>query len=124
MKPETNSHSVALSSRTHGELVRHLIRADGQEDLCFALWHPSQGKTRKSALIYRSILPHEGERRVHGNASFLPRYFERAVAEAAAENAGLAFLHSHPSRGWQNETLQNKPHLPTLRSERLSLRGV
>jgi hypothetical protein len=101
MTPEKLTYSVALPATTHRELVRHLVRKDGQEDLCFALWYPSDGTTRKTALLYRPILPQPGERRVHGNASFLPGYFERAVAEAAAENAGLAFLHSHLGPGWQ-----------------------
>ena len=52
-------------------------------------------------MLSRLILPQDGERRVHGNASFLPHYFERAVSEAVQANAGLAFLHSHPCPGWQ-----------------------
>jgi hypothetical protein len=48
------------------------------------------------------ILPREGDRLVHGNASFLPQYFERALHEAVAAGAGLALIHSHPGgRGWQ-----------------------
>jgi hypothetical protein len=31
------------------------------------------------------VLPRDGERRVHGNASFMPAYFERAVSEAMRE---------------------------------------
>jgi hypothetical protein len=91
MTPEKITYSAALSAGTHHELMRHFARTDGQEDLCFALWYPSDGTTRKAALLYRLVLPQPGERRVHGNASFLPGYFERAVAEAAAEDAGLAF---------------------------------
>jgi hypothetical protein len=98
---EKHTYSVAMSSGVHAELMRHLLRKDGHEDLCFALWYPSEGRTRKTALLFQVILPHEGERRVHGNASFLPQYFERAISEAMAANAGLAFLHSHPSDGWQ-----------------------
>lgn len=95
------SQSVALSASTHNELRHHLQREDGQEDLCFALWYPSEGRTRTTALVAKAILPKHGERRVHGNASFLPHYFERALAEALAANAGLTFLHSHPASGWQ-----------------------
>lgn len=98
---EAMTYSAALPASVHTELANHLLRPDGQEDLCFALWHPSRGQSRTTALIFKPILPRVGERRIHGNASFLPRYFERAVSEAAAEGAGLAFLHSHLGPGWQ-----------------------
>lgn len=97
-----HSYSVAMTSALHAEAARHLLRSDGQEDLCFALWYPSRGRTRQTALLHRLILPENGERLVHGNASFLPRYFERAVSEALRAEAGLAFLHSHPGTGWQD----------------------
>ncbi|WP_167482286.1 HesA/MoeB/ThiF family protein [Rhizobium sophoriradicis] len=54
-------------------------------------------------MISKVIFPREGERSVHGNVSFNPGYFERALSEANAADAGLALLHSHPDgRGWQN----------------------
>jgi hypothetical protein len=89
-----------------GEMAReacaHLLRADRQEDVCFALWHPSRGRSRMTALVSKLILPLKGERNVHGNASFEPTFFERALSEAAAQGAGLALMHSHPrGRGWQ-----------------------
>jgi hypothetical protein len=81
---------------------QHLLRVDGQEDICFGLWRMSTGATRTTALIERLLLPLEGERNVHGNASFEPAFLERAMAEAAGSGAGLAMLHSHPlGRGWQ-----------------------
>lgn len=80
----------------------HLLRSDRQEDLCFAIWYPSSGRVRKSALIKRLILPKDGERNVHGNASLEPDFFQRALTEATAEQGGLALMHSHPyGNCWQ-----------------------
>jgi hypothetical protein len=94
--------SAALSERAHGDLAAHVLRDDGQEDVCFALWHPSRGRTRWTALIDELILPERAERHVHGNASFEAGYFLRAVARAQENGAGLALIHSHPSgSGWQ-----------------------
>lgn len=95
-------HSVALSTEVHRSLQRHLLRADRQEDLCFAIWRPSYGRGRSSALISDLVMPQEGERHVHGTASFESAYFLRAAEVARASGAGLAFLHSHPNgRSWQ-----------------------
>lgn len=94
--------SAAMTEQVAENARRHLLRSDGQEDLCFALWHPSGGRSRNTALINSLLLPRPGERNVHGNASFESAYFERAMMEAAAQGAGLALLHSHPmGRGWQ-----------------------
>ncbi len=93
--------SAALSSSLNSEAIRHLIRDDSQEDLCFALWHPSQGASRYSGIVHSLILPLDGERAVHGNASFCAAYFDRALELAVEKGCGLAFLHSHPAQGWQ-----------------------
>lgn len=99
----TPSYSLALPSDVHRQAAGHLLRDDRQEDLCFGLWYPSSGAVRQSALIAQLILPERGDRRVHGNASFLPQYFERAIDMAIREGAGLAFFHSHPAgAGWQD----------------------
>jgi hypothetical protein len=90
------SHSIAMTQQVSDAARRHLRRKDGQEDLCFALWYPSLGRSRLTALIHKLILPQNGERNVHGNASFEPAFFERALSEAAASGAGLALMHSHP----------------------------
>ena len=82
-------------------LLQHFSRGELQEDLCFALWRPSTGKRRRTALISEILLPRGGERNLHGNASFNPVYLARAVKCARAKNAGLAFMHSHPGTGWQ-----------------------
>lgn len=94
--------SVALVEDLDHAAATHLLRADGHEDLCFALWRPSTGALRTTAIVQRLLLPLEGERLVHGNVSFTPEYFERGIAEAVHEGAGLMLMHSHPlGRGWQ-----------------------
>lgn len=94
--------SVALSTSLNAALTEHLLRDDGQEDVCLAIYHPSEGATRTTAVLQHVVLPHSGERAVHGNASFVDEYFLRASAAAAEVGGGVAILHSHPrGRGWQ-----------------------
>lgn len=99
------SFDVALVESAHRAACRHLLqhlrRGERQEDLCFALWRPSRGALRTTALISELILPKEGERTLHGGASFTPEYLSRSVRLACARGAGLALLHSHPTGGWQ-----------------------
>ena len=96
---------AALVESAHRAACRHLLAhlrgGERQEDLCFALWRPSRGASRTTALISELILPEEGERTLHGGASFTPEYLSRSVRLACARGAGLAFLHSHPTEGWQ-----------------------
>ncbi|MFP5356496.1 MAG: hypothetical protein ACLGIK_15350, partial [Gemmatimonadota bacterium] len=93
---------VAMSAEVHQVLRDHLLRPDGQEDLCFALWTPSEGSERVTALIHTVLVPQAGERQVHGNASYNPQYLRRACDEAVRMSCGVALLHSHPrGRGWQ-----------------------
>lgn len=94
--------SVAMSESVDAQLRRHLLRNDRQEDLVFALWTPSSGTTRETALLHTVVLPQRGDRQVHGNVSFNPAYVERVTALAAREKCGVAFLHSHPTPGWQD----------------------
>ena len=89
------------SSLSSDHLMKHYKRDILQEDLCFALWRPSTGRLRKTALIDDIILPGNDERLLHGNASFQPSYFGRAMRIALNRKVGLAFMHSHPSEGWQ-----------------------
>ena len=93
------THDAHLVATKH--LLQHFDRGTPQEDLCFALWRPSTGSTRQSALIDEIILPLDGDRDHHGNVSFNPEYFARSVSLAGSQGAGLAFMHSHPSPGWQ-----------------------
>ena len=82
-------------------LLKHVHAGQLQEELCFALWRPSTGATRQSALIFDIIPPTDGDRHLHGNASFEPDYLTRAVKAACVQKAGLAFMHNHFSGGWQ-----------------------
>ena len=94
--------SVALTSSIQRQLRDHLLQNRYQEDLCFALWQPSQGKTRFTALLIEAIMPENGDRLLHGNASVTPAYFEKVLGRALEKGAGIAFMHSHPVPGWQD----------------------
>ena len=94
--------SVAMTAEVDDQLRRHLLRDDGQEDLCLALYAPSVGSERSTALISELALPRLGERSVHGNASFTGDYVTRVATLATKRGLGVAILHSHPSgRTWQ-----------------------
>lgn len=99
--PRRRAFSAALPEAVDAELQRYLVRPDGHEDLLFALYTPSVGARRTTALVHTPVWPARGDRQRHGNASFNPPYFERACREAAAQGCGVAFLHSHPGPGWQ-----------------------
>ena len=88
-------------------LLHHYLDGREQEDLCFALWRQSTGARRKTAIIYEIIRPRRAERSLHGNASFEPRYLSRVIREARKQGSGLAFLHSHPTHGWQDMSLDD-----------------
>ncbi|NTW38291.1 MAG: hypothetical protein HGA44_00150 [Cellulomonadaceae bacterium] len=91
-----------MTGKVSQQMRDHLLRDDGQEDVLLATYRPSTGTERTTALIRSVILPRDGERQVHGTASFTSTYVLRAAAEARARGEGLVLLHSHPQgRGWQ-----------------------
>ena len=98
-------YSVVLTSEVadtlKGHLLQHTSKGQSQEDLCFALWTPSTGSTRTTAVLTEVIFPQNGERELHGGASFLPEYLDRVADAALARKDGIAFLHSHLTPGWQ-----------------------
>jgi len=101
-----NVYEVAFcgsaEENANAHLLQHFRAHKLQEDLCFALWKPSTGKSRYTGIIYKIILPEKGERKLHGNVEFAPQFLSRAINIAILEKAGLAFMHSHPSDGWQD----------------------
>ena len=90
-----------IHRRARDFLLRHVARGHRQEDLCFALWRPSTGFRRISAVVFALVLPEDRERDLHLNASFAASYLSRALRGALDAKAGLAFLHSHLTPGWQ-----------------------
>ena len=83
-------------------LLRHVNAGHLQEDLCFALWRPSTGASRKVAIIFEIVPPVTDDRILHGGASFEPSYLTRAIRTAIQRGAGLAFMHNHFTSGWQD----------------------
>jgi hypothetical protein len=77
------------------------MNGEGQEDLTFAVWRPSRGKRRMTAILQRLLLPTATERVLHGNVAFTADYLLRALAELGP-NEGLALAHNHFGPGWQD----------------------
>lgn len=102
-------YSVAMTHALEAELRVHLLRADGQEDLCLAVYQPSNGATRTTALLAEVLFPRSGETVVHGNVSFTGDYVLRAAEVAVDCGGGVAILHSHPGgSGWQGMSTDDK----------------
>ncbi len=93
--------AVSIPAHLNQVLLKNLIREDEQEDLCFALYAPSEGKERKTILVNNLILPTDGDRQIHGNVSFNEAYFKKICAIAMQKSMGICFIHSHPFSGWQ-----------------------
>lgn len=94
-------YSVTMTSTLKDELEAFLLRPDEQEDLIFGLYTPSAGGERFTAMLTEVLYPEEGDRQVHGNASFNAAYVERVYNAAMSSGQGVALLHSHLGPGWQ-----------------------
>lgn len=94
-------YSITMTENVNRIFFEHLIREDGQEDLCFAFYKLSSGKSRKTGVINEVILPEFGDRNVHGNVSFNSAYFDKVTSYVLANHLGICFIHSHPYPGWQ-----------------------
>jgi hypothetical protein len=95
-------YSVAIPAALADTMQKHLLRADGQEDVLLATYLPSTGRKRTTALVQTVIFPGPGDRLVHGSASFTSGYVLRAANQAQSLGHGLVLLHSHPKgQHWQ-----------------------
>ena len=93
--------SEALAEKAENHLLAQIRLGKYQEDLSFALWRPSTGASRTTGIVTELVLPLQGERKLHGNVSFESHYLARVVRKACQTDSGVAFMHSHPSPGWQ-----------------------
>ena len=99
---QSNRHSVAMTGELEKALRAHLLRTDGQENLCLAVYQPSSGVARVTAILTDILLPFEGETEIHGNVSFTGDYVLRGSAMACRSGGGVVIVHSHPGgSGWQ-----------------------
>jgi hypothetical protein len=98
---EYEEYSVAFTDDIDRQLTAHLNKGPRQEDLCFALWRPSLGQNRCTAIIREILWPREGDRILQGNVLFTSAYLRRAL-HALKPGDGLALLHSHLGPGWQD----------------------
>lgn len=126
-------HDVVMTQEAEQTATEHLLQhynqGQLQEDLCFGLWRPSTGLKRKAAIVYEIILPKRNEHILTGNVSFTSGYAGRAILEARRQNAGLVFMHSHPTSGWQglsrqDERAEREILAPPARATRRNLVGM
>lgn len=116
--------SIALPGDVNTVLQEHLLQSPGEEDLAFALYTLSEGRTRSTAMLHTVLLPRPDERQQHGNVSFNLNYFERALDNAARENSGIALLHSHIGPGWQDMSPDDIRAEEKLAATALTLTGL
>src|SRR2546421_11178512 len=83
--------SIAMTETLDDDLRAHLDKGPDQEDLTFALWRPSRGRTRLTAVLQRLVLPEPGDRILQGNVAFTPNYIQR-VLQLVEDGVGVALL--------------------------------
>lgn len=127
------NYRVIIRETLHRKLANHLSRGfqggNLQEDVCLALWRPGDGYNRYTGILGKVILPHDGDRDLHGNVTVWDSYLNRVVDLALAANAGVAVLHSHPGPGWQalsgmDEETESKVVAPFVNETGLPLLGL
>lgn len=111
--PDTTAvHSVVLTTALDLKLQDHLLQhvRDGlrQEDIAIALWRPSKGKDRTSAVLFDILLPGPEDRTLDGNVTLRGSYLERCLNLAAQQQAGVAILHNHFTPGWQPMSIDDE----------------
>jgi hypothetical protein len=98
----TAGFTVAMADPLNRDLREHLLRADGQEDLCIAIYRTSTAAHEVNVVLVKMVPPDVRDREVHGTVTFTGRYVLRAAALAAELGGGVAILHSHPlGQHWQ-----------------------
>lgn len=97
---------VVVREVLHRKLADHLLRGfrreDDQEEACLGLWRRGEGFHRYTGIMGEVVLPHDGDRDLHGNVTVRSGYLNRVLDRALAEGAGVAVMHSHPGSGWQS----------------------
>lgn len=93
--------SIAFTQDIGEKLAAIFDAAWPDEDLTFAYWRPGKGRRRYTAIVGEIAHPDDGDRNLHGNASFNSGYVSRVLDECPC-GSGIAFLHSHPGVGWQD----------------------
>ena len=97
---DTYEISAAMTAEFDAVLADHVHKEARQEDLTFAYWKPSVGLQRYTAVVTALVLPREGDRVLQGNVAFHSQYLLQVLA-GVPEGSGIAFIHGHPSPGWQ-----------------------
>ena len=92
MAQKGREFSVAMTASLARELAAHLDKGLMQEDLTFAVWRPSEGQSRTTAVLNRLLLPRDGDRVLQGNVAFTSDYLSRALSELEQGEAWPCFI--------------------------------